>query len=367
MPLSCASSSSPPPACARRLRHRARRRPRRRTRDAAAGAAHGRLGLRPVPGRPGRDRRRRQPRGGRLLRPGPGGRSAARPRSATGPSPPRCWPATSSSAARSRPRSTRPTTSSSSLVHAQPRASSCMATNRPAEAYASCPARVGRPGATPARPPCWRPGPPAPPGKWDAALARPDSKDRIFKLFARARPGAAVRARRAATTRPRPPSRPRWPTRPAGRSSRPAFGGLPGAARPRPRRPSALYDELLSRLSRGRRPCWPSRPRRGRAARPPPHADLPRRRGPGAAGAGRGPDVASARPRSALVYLRLSLRLDPKREEAWLMLGDLLSQTGDKAGARAGLRQASRRPRRATSAPGRASPGPTRTTTSPGR
>ncbi|ALL13542.1 tetratricopeptide repeat protein [Caulobacter henricii] len=35
----------------------------------------------------------------------------------------------------------------------------------------------------------------------------------------------------------------------------------------------------------------------------------------------------------ALAYLRLALRLDPEREDAWLLLGDLLNQAGDHAGA----------------------------------
>jgi Flp pilus assembly protein TadD len=35
-----------------------------------------------------------------------------------------------------------------------------------------------------------------------------------------------------------------------------------------------------------------------------------------------------------LSYLRLSLRLDPDRAEAWLMVGDILSAAGDLAGAR---------------------------------
>lgn len=37
----------------------------------------------------------------------------------------------------------------------------------------------------------------------------------------------------------------------------------------------------------------------------------------------------------ALGYLRLALHLDPKRDEAWLMAGDLLSRNGDGEGARA--------------------------------
>jgi Flp pilus assembly protein TadD len=37
----------------------------------------------------------------------------------------------------------------------------------------------------------------------------------------------------------------------------------------------------------------------------------------------------------ALAYLRLSLRLDPGRDEAWLLVGDVLDNNGDETGARA--------------------------------
>jgi Flp pilus assembly protein TadD len=36
----------------------------------------------------------------------------------------------------------------------------------------------------------------------------------------------------------------------------------------------------------------------------------------------------------ALAYLRLALRLDPTRDEAWMLVGDILSGNGDEAGAR---------------------------------
>jgi tetratricopeptide (TPR) repeat protein len=37
----------------------------------------------------------------------------------------------------------------------------------------------------------------------------------------------------------------------------------------------------------------------------------------------------------ALAYLRMALKLDPERDEAWVMLGDLMSASGDNVGARA--------------------------------
>jgi predicted Zn-dependent protease len=35
----------------------------------------------------------------------------------------------------------------------------------------------------------------------------------------------------------------------------------------------------------------------------------------------------------ALAYLRLALRLDPERDEAWMLVGDLLNQGDDRKGA----------------------------------
>lgn len=59
------------------------------------------------------------------------------------------------------------------------------------------------------------------------------------------------------------------------------------------------------------------------------------------AGAAQGLLAASAammqarQPQLSQAYLRLVLRLQPERDEAWLMLGDVLNQNGDVAGARA--------------------------------
>jgi tetratricopeptide (TPR) repeat protein len=41
---------------------------------------------------------------------------------------------------------------------------------------------------------------------------------------------------------------------------------------------------------------------------------------------------------AALAYLRLALRLDPSRDEAWMLVGDVLEATGDRQGARAAWR-----------------------------
>ena len=44
--------------------------------------------------------------------------------------------------------------------------------------------------------------------------------------------------------------------------------------------------------------------------------------------------IVRKQPELALAYLRLALRLDPERGEAWMMVGDILNGTGDVAGAR---------------------------------
>jgi tetratricopeptide (TPR) repeat protein len=45
--------------------------------------------------------------------------------------------------------------------------------------------------------------------------------------------------------------------------------------------------------------------------------------------------LAERQPEAALVYLRLALRLDPKRDDAWLLVGDVLGASGDVDGSRA--------------------------------
>ena len=93
-----------------------------------------------------------------------------------------------------------------------------------------------------------------------------------------------------------------------------------------------LYDEALART-----PDEPSlltaraRAEAGKAAPPPPSIKI------GAAQAILGPAsemVAAKQNQFALAYLRLALRLDPKRDEAWVMVGDLMSSAGDDTAAR---------------------------------
>jgi tetratricopeptide (TPR) repeat protein len=47
--------------------------------------------------------------------------------------------------------------------------------------------------------------------------------------------------------------------------------------------------------------------------------------------------LAERQPEAALVYLRLALRLDPRRDDAWLLVGDVLGASGDVDGSRAAL------------------------------
>jgi Flp pilus assembly protein TadD len=44
--------------------------------------------------------------------------------------------------------------------------------------------------------------------------------------------------------------------------------------------------------------------------------------------------LADRQPQVALAYLRLALRLDPEKDEAWLLVGDILATVGDAPGAR---------------------------------
>lgn len=45
--------------------------------------------------------------------------------------------------------------------------------------------------------------------------------------------------------------------------------------------------------------------------------------------------IAQQQTQSALAYLRLSLRLDPNRDEAWVLVGDIMQMSGDSEAARA--------------------------------
>jgi tetratricopeptide (TPR) repeat protein len=51
--------------------------------------------------------------------------------------------------------------------------------------------------------------------------------------------------------------------------------------------------------------------------------------------------LGDRQPQAALVYLRLALRLDPKRDDAWLLVGDVLGDSGDAEGARAAFSRVS--------------------------
>ena len=111
-----------------------------------------------------------------------------------------------------------------------------------------------------------------------------------------------------------------------------AYGGF---LERRGRRPDALalYDAALRRNPDN----LALKAARSRAAtrKPPPAAPTVQQ---GAAFALLAPAVtliSNKQTQVGLAYLRLSLRLDPDRNDGWLMLGDLLQQQGDTTGARA--------------------------------
>lgn len=71
------------------------------------------------------------------------------------------------------------------------------------------------------------------------------------------------------------------------------------------------------------------------AHRPPPPAPSLRRMAAEALGAPAALLVVQKQEEAALAFLRLALRLDPSDDEAWALVGDVLADLGDVAGARA--------------------------------
>jgi tetratricopeptide (TPR) repeat protein len=99
------------------------------------------------------------------------------------------------------------------------------------------------------------------------------------------------------------------------------------------RQAAAIYDEALAR-SKDDSGLSDARARLAAGKPPPPLPSLKRSAAealmaPASVFLMRKDDEAS------LAYLRLALRLDPTRDEAWLMVGDALASTGDIPGARA--------------------------------
>lgn len=111
-----------------------------------------------------------------------------------------------------------------------------------------------------------------------------------------------------------------------------AYGGF---LERRARRPEAvaLYDTALGR-NPGNLALRAARTRAAGGKTPPPMVTLKE----GAAFALLGPAATAISARQeqiGLAYLRMALRLDPNRTDAWLLLGDLLQSNGDVDGARA--------------------------------
>jgi tetratricopeptide (TPR) repeat protein len=100
-----------------------------------------------------------------------------------------------------------------------------------------------------------------------------------------------------------------------------------------PKQAAAIYDDALTRV-KDDSTLTDARARVAAGKPPPPLPPLKRSAAealmaPASVFLMRKDDEAS------LAYLRLALRLDPTRDEAWLMVGDALAATGDVAGARA--------------------------------
>lgn len=94
----------------------------------------------------------------------------------------------------------------------------------------------------------------------------------------------------------------------------------------------ALYDEALSRAPENLG-VKAARARAAAKKAPPPMPPL--REGAAQAMLGQAVAmIAAKQSQIGMAYLRLALRLDPERDEAWLMLGDLLSESGDLVAAR---------------------------------
>ncbi|WP_293676985.1 hypothetical protein, partial [uncultured Phenylobacterium sp.] len=110
-----------------------------------------------------------------------------------------------------------------------------------------------------------------------------------------------------------------------------AYGGF---LERRGRRPEALalYDAALAR-NPNNLSIKAARTRAGAGKSPPPLPSIKE----GAAFALLAPAatmISAKQEQIGLAYLRLSLRLDPNRNDGWLMLGDLLQSIGDTEGAR---------------------------------
>jgi tetratricopeptide (TPR) repeat protein len=95
----------------------------------------------------------------------------------------------------------------------------------------------------------------------------------------------------------------------------------------------AVYNELLA--AQPDDPVLLADRARVLAKRPAPAAPTIREGAASALIAPAAAALADRQPQAALVYLRLALTLDPKRDDAWLLVGDVLTSSGDVEGARA--------------------------------
>jgi tetratricopeptide (TPR) repeat protein len=168
-------------------------------------------------------------------------------------------------------------------------------------------------------------------GRWDDAIALPNSNDRLIKLIAGIDQGLLFERRRnygeAETA---------FKALLSDRVGQSLVGQAYGEfleRRGRRAEAIALYDQILAGGAQD--PDIAAARARAVAKGTPPAAPSLRE---GAAQALLVPAAAVLADKQSdlgLIYLRLALRLDPKRGQAWLLVGDVMTNAGDVAGARA--------------------------------
>jgi tetratricopeptide (TPR) repeat protein len=165
---------------------------------------------------------------------------------------------------------------------------------------------------------------------WEGALTGADTRDKLFNLVT-----ALGQAQLYEHARRHEEAETAYKAALVQRAARPLVAPHYGAfleRRGRRAEALALYDELIA-AGQDDQETRAARARVAANAAPPPLPTLRQ----GAAGALMAPAAAMLSERqfdSALLYLRLVLRLDPDREEALLMMGDVRNQAGDVEVAR---------------------------------
>ena len=167
-------------------------------------------------------------------------------------------------------------------------------------------------------------------GRWPEALILPMPTDRLMKLIGGL--DQALLFERAGRYPEAETAFKALLADNAGRSITAPSYGVFLERRGRQKEAVALYDDLVA-ANPGEPSYLAARARAAAKGRPPPQLTIRE-------GAAQGLMAAAAAALSdrdsemGLVYLRLILRLDPQRDDAWLMAGDVLAATGDTQGSR---------------------------------